>query len=138
VSSFTKEVIVSPKKDGKRWELKEEFEYYTDLLGERRVFKVPPGFVTDFASIPKPFLALPFITYHDKFNKAAVIHDWLYHTKEVQRKVADRIFLEGLLVLGIPKWKAYLFYAVVRLFGWTHWKRKNKKEDDKNENPIAA
>jgi len=55
--------------------------------------------------------------------KVAVVHDWLYHTKEIPRYLADRIFLEALLVLGIPRWKAYLFYIVVRLFGWMRWRR---------------
>ena len=124
MSSFTRKLVVSLEPNGKRWKLEKEFSYYTDLLGERRTFTVPAGFETDFASIPKPLLALPFIRWRDKFNKAAVVHDWLYHTKEVDRKTADQIFLEALLVLGIPRWKAYLFYAAVRLFGWTHWKKK--------------
>jgi len=123
MSSFTRKLVVSLEPNGKRWRLVEDFKYYTDLLGERKTFTVPAGFETDFASIPKPLLALPFIRWRDKFNKAAVVHNWLYHTQEVDRKTADRIFLEALLVLGIPRWKAYLFYAAVRLFGWTHWKK---------------
>ena len=123
MSSFTEKLIVSLESNGKRWKLEKEFSYYTDLLGERKTFTVPAGFETDFASIPKPLLALPLIRWRDKFNKASVIHDWLYCTKKVDRKTADRIFLEALLVLGIPRWKAYLFYAAVRLFGWTHWKK---------------
>ena len=129
MSSFTRKLVVSLEPNGKRWKLEELFEYYTDLLGERKTFTVPAGFETDFASIPKPLLALPFIRWRHKFNKAAVIHDWLYYTKEVDRKTADRIFLEALLVLGIPRWKAYLFYAAVRLFGWTHWEKKKLQED---------
>jgi len=124
MSSFTEKLIVSLEPNGKRWKLEKEFSYYTDLLGERKTFTVPTGFETDFASIPKFLLGLPIFKWRDKFNKAAVVHDWLYHTKEVDRKTADRIFLEGLLVLGIPRWKAYLFYVTVRLFGWTHWRKK--------------
>ena len=124
MSSFTRKLIVSLEPNGKKWRLEEDFEYYTDLLGERRTFTVPAGFETDFASIPKFLIGLPIFKWRDKFNKAAVIHDHLYHTGEVDRKTADRIFLEALLVLGIPRWKAYLFYGAVRLFGWTHWKKK--------------
>jgi len=119
MSSFTRKLVVSLLPGGKKWRLEEEFSYYTDMFGERKVFKVPVGFETDFASIPKIFI--PFLEWRDKFNKAAVVHDWLYHTKELPRKDADKVFLEAMLVLGIPKWKAYLFYLVVRLFGWLRW-----------------
>jgi len=40
------------------------------------------------------------------------------------RKTSDRIFLEAMEVLGIPKWKRYLFYYTVRLFGWWYWYRR--------------
>ena len=122
MSSFTKKLIVSLEPNGRKWKLEEEFSYYTILNGEKKTFTVPKGFETDFASIPKIFISLPFIKWKDKFNKAAVVHDWLYNIKEVDRKTADKIFLEAMLVLGIPRWKAYLFYIVVRLFGWSHWK----------------
>jgi len=123
MSSFTEKLVVSLEPNGKRWKLEKEFSYYTDLLGERKTFTVLAGFETDFASIPKFLIGLPIFKWRDKFNKASVVHDWLYHTKEVDRKTADRIFLEALLVLEIPRWKAYFFYWAVRLFGWTHWKK---------------
>jgi hypothetical protein len=140
MSSFTEKLIVSLEPNGRKWKLEEDFTYYTEIFKDKGIDRyyitVPAGFETDFASVPKIFILL--LRWRDKFNKASVVHDWLYHTKEVPRRIADRIFLEGLTILGIPKWKAYLFYWVVRLLGWTHWKRKNKKEGDKNENPIAV
>ena len=119
MSRFTEKIIVSLEPDGKKWRLEADFEYYTDLTPERKYIKIPAGFETDFASIPKIFL--PFLEYRDKFNKAAVIHDWLYHSKQFDRKLADRIFFEAMEVLGIAKWKRYLFYYIVRIFGWRYY-----------------
>jgi len=108
--------------DGKKWRLSEKFSVYTEQLGEEKVWiEVPEGFETDFASIPKIFI--PFLAWKDKFNKASVVHDWLYHTKQFDRKTSDKIFLELQLALGISKYKAYLFYYTVRMFGWLYWRK---------------
>ena len=108
--------------DGKKWRLSEKFSVYTEQLGEEKVWiEVPEGFETDFASIPKIFI--PFLEWKDKFNKASVVHDYLYHTKITTRKQADKIFLELMLVLGINKYKAYIFYYMVRVFGWLYWRK---------------
>ena len=120
MSAFTEKLVVSLK-DGNKWILEEPFQYYTDIFPARRIISIKAGFETDFASIPKLFL--PFLSYKDKFNKAAVVHDYLYASKQFSRKDADRMFLEGLLVLKIPKWKAYIFYMLVRLFGWYRWNK---------------
>jgi Protein of unknown function (DUF1353). len=108
--------------DGKKWRLSEKFSVYTEQLGEEKVWiEVEEGFETDFASIPKIFL--PFLEWRDKFNKASVVHDWLYHTKQFDRKTSDKIFLELQLALGINKYKAYIFYFMVRSFGWLYWRK---------------
>ncbi|RUM58267.1 MAG: hypothetical protein DSY59_04290 [Persephonella sp.] len=83
------------------------------------------GFRTDFASIPR--ILYPLIKDRDKFNKAAVVHDWLYYSQQFDRKTSDRIFLEAMEVVGISLWKRYLFYLVVRIFGWIRWKRRTTK-----------
>ncbi|MBX0311246.1 MAG: DUF1353 domain-containing protein [Sulfurihydrogenibium sp.] len=114
---------VELESNGKKWKLSEKFIVFTEQAGEEKIWiEVEEGFETDFASIPKVFI--PFLQWRDKFNKASVIHDWLYHTKMFDRKTADRVFLELMLALGINKFKAYLFYYVVRVFGWTHWRKK--------------
>jgi hypothetical protein len=108
--------------NGKKWRLSEKFVVYTEQAGEEKVWiEVEEGFETDFASIPKIFI--PFLEWRDKFNKASVVHDWLYHTKQFDRKTADKIFLELMLALGINKYKAYIFYYMVRMFGWLYWRR---------------
>jgi hypothetical protein len=107
--------------NGKKWRLLERFIVYTEQTGEKIWIEVEEGFETDFASIPKIFI--PMLEWKDKFNKAAVVHDWLYHTKMFDRKTSDRVFLELMLTLGINKYKAYIFYYTVRLFGWLYWRK---------------
>jgi len=119
---LTTPLIVRLEFNGAKWRLAEPFSAYTDIPKEREWIHVSEGFETDFASIPIVFM--PFLTWKDKFNKASVVHDYLYYTKRYPRHIADKIFLELQIALGVEKWKAYTFYYVVRLFGWTHWNRK--------------
>jgi hypothetical protein len=113
---------VELESNGKKWRLVERFSVFTEQAGDERVWiEVEEGFETDFASIPKVFM--PFLEWRDKFNKASVIHDWLYHIKMFDRKTSDRVFLELMLVLGINKYKTYIFYFMVRAFGWFYWRK---------------
>jgi hypothetical protein len=112
----------------------ESFIYEIGELGSHRSIRVPAGFRTDFASVPRPFRNLfsPAGTY----GKAAVIHDYLYNdgyvtemlidsetgdTYErhinVSRKEADDIFLEGMIVLGVGWWTRTLIYRAIRFGG---------------------
>jgi len=164
-------VSLDPKGDGQYWYLEKEFEYYEILGNERelldkqklpreyleninkqqsstenniiiRIVKVPKGFRTDFASIPKILFALPFINYKDKFNKAAVLHDFCYCSKLLNRKECDKLFLNAMKVLGIPLWKRYLFYYTVRIFGGSHYGNRSKKYNiefcNKIDNPASV
>uniref|UniRef100_A0A6M3J8R7 DUF1353 domain-containing protein n=1 Tax=viral metagenome TaxID=1070528 RepID=A0A6M3J8R7_9ZZZZ len=119
MSSFTSPLIVTPLPDGRSWKLVQEFDYYIGKESNQNIIHVPEGFVTDFASVPRPlwFLMPPWGVY----GKAAVIHDYGYSTKIRTRKETDQIFLEGMLVLGTPKWMAKLMYFAVDKFGWLAW-----------------
>ncbi|EBC4096737.1 DUF1353 domain-containing protein, partial [Salmonella enterica] len=48
---------------------------------------------------------------------AAIIHDYLYDNALRTKQEADRIFLDGMTVLGVPQWKRIIMYYAVRLFG---------------------
>ncbi|ECI4647093.1 phage tail protein, partial [Salmonella enterica subsp. salamae] len=39
------------------------------------------------------------------------------------KKEADLIFLDGMTVLGVPKWKRTIMYCAVRLFGRGNYRR---------------
>ncbi len=155
MSSFTKKLKVSPLPDGRNWEVEEPFTYHIGTKFSRHYIRVKKGFVTDFAStdvlqwianivlilysglvwiLPHwtgvVFLAIVFlalsITPYGKQGKGAVLHDWLYHSKEIMgkpitRKVADDVFLEAMIVAKTTIWKARLIYYGVRIGGWPAW-----------------
>lgn len=78
---------------------------------------VPPWFITDLASIPKGFHWLISDDGYERF--AAVIHDWLCVSAEVDRKVADEIFYEACFVAGVPTIKNRVMYRAVRAYSVT-------------------
>jgi hypothetical protein len=87
-----------------RWSLLEALNYQ----GERDLFKVPAGFVTDFASVPGLFTWL--VPRYGRFTKAAILHDFLCdEAKEGRfiRSQADGIFrrvMRELCVGFIRRW----------------------------------
>jgi len=130
MSKFTAPLLIIPLEDGKRFEIawaslvdKAQFEENGDMVFDLQSFRyeighegsnsyVEPGvgFVTDFASIPRPLWWL--LPKWGKYGKAAVIHDYLYRHKTydvktslggslrvpIGRKRADQIMLEAMAV----------------------------------------
>ena len=134
MSSFTTPLSISPMPDGRRWRLNRSFLYCIGEADSTNVVVVMAGFVTDFASVPRPLWWL--IPSWGKYGKAAVIHDYLYQTHAIQikykglytklivtRKEADDIFLEAMGVLNVAKWRKTVMYKAVRLFGWLAWRK---------------
>lgn len=83
---------------------------------KRIVVVAPPGFITDFASMPRAVRRVaPAIGRH---AEAAVIHDWLYALgvpgDEAQRALADRVFLRAMERLGVPWGVRRAMHAAVR------------------------
>lgn len=104
--------------DGRTWRVTAEFDFASQVL--ERIVRVPVGFVTDFASIPRLFWAIlpPTGTY----GKAAVIHDDCYQNPEmiappVSRLLADRTLREGMIALDVPWVTRAVIYWAVRAFG---------------------
>lgn len=95
------------------WKLVEPLEYQSDLL--KRTLTVPAGFVTDFASVPR--IPVAFLLTGNSAHEAAVVHDWLYSTHEVDRATADAVFREACVACGTYGWKAWLMWAGVRVGG---------------------
>ena len=125
--SFLTPLVVEVMPSGKRFRLFLPFTFAASEL----TIRVMPGFETDFASIPR--FARLLISKLGRYNKAAVIHDAIYqamfYTLNVNRhtftrKDADRIFLEGMVALGVAPWKRRLMYWGVRLGGWAAWKKR--------------
>ena len=82
MGAFLTPLVVQPLSDGRHWMVMAPFRYRIGFAQSPVYVDVPTGFVTDFASIPKPFWMLtpPFGFY----SKPAAAHDKLYHDGIVQ------------------------------------------------------
>ncbi|EBC7338196.1 DUF1353 domain-containing protein [Salmonella enterica] len=96
------------------WRVHEPFTFYLSDDNSDAI-EVPAGFITDLATIPRIFWSL--MPPDGKYAKAAIIHDYLYDNALRTKREADRIFLDGMTVLGVPRWKRTIMYWAVRLFG---------------------
>lgn len=126
MSSFTTPLIISYLND-RNWQLEENFIYYTsagEIFFQSIQVKVPNGFITNFASIPRVFWSI--LPPTGSYGKAAVIHDYLYATGKFSRWKADRVFREAMQILKVPNWKIFVIYWAVRLFGSLNYNRRKK------------
>jgi len=114
--------VLAPLPDG-NWVLLKNLEIKLE-----KVYFVPKGTTTDFASIPR-WLWCIFPPHDYEYLRASILHDFLYRSQIKPRRVADKLFLKAMLKDGTPKWKAYLMYFAVRVFGRFAWER-NKKEGE--------
>jgi hypothetical protein len=119
MSRFTRILTVSPLADGRTWYLKEEFGYDVGSEGSGDSIDVPVGFLTDFASVPRPFWWL-FPTW-GRYGNAAVIHDYCYWLQSISRRRADQVFLEAMGVLGVGRITRAVLFSAVRVFGGVPW-----------------
>lgn len=103
--------------DDGQWILTAPLIYRSDVAME--TFIVPAGFQTDLASVPR--LPIVYELTGDTSDEAAVVHDFLYSTHKVERKMADAVLREASAVTGVPAWRRWMMWAGVRCFGWSHW-----------------
>ena len=94
---------------------------YRGDVGEQSVdVMVPDAFETDFASVPRLFWWL--VPPLGRYAKATVIHDYLYVTGELSRKLADNVLYQAMLDLQVNVWLARVIHAAVRLWGFFYWR----------------
>jgi hypothetical protein len=103
-----------------KWELLSDFCYHVGDYPSKEIITVPKGTITDLASVPRSLWAI--YPPHGKYAKAAIVHDYLYQ-KQAGKEYADSIFLEGMKVLGVPKYHANVLYYVVAAFGHAAYKK---------------
>lgn len=105
--------------DGRRMRLIATLAYQA---ADYRWFEVPVGFTTDFASIPQ-FLWSFGLDPHGRYDRPAVLHDYLYQfaPNRITRADADRLLRQAMGTVGVPAWQRFLIYAGVRLGGWKPW-----------------
>mgnify|MGYP001615594605 CR=1 FL=1 len=111
--------------EGVRWELLSTFVVIVNgMEADQRIIRVPGGFLTDFASVPR--LPIVYMAYANRAHLPAIAHDFLYREggTEEDREYADNVFLHGMLGTLVPDGEnslteedAYQMYNGVRLGG---------------------
>lgn len=96
------------------WRVISRFRYQSDVAG---LVEVPAGYVTDLCSQPQATMSL----LGECAQQPSVPHDYAYSTHCMTRAAADRMLYEACILTGIPRWKAALIYAGVRVGGASHW-----------------
>lgn len=83
---------------------------------------VPRGFVTDFASIPKPLQVLRgLLPTTDRYGTAALVHDYLYWRQDCTREESDNIMAMAMTDAGVPLLERRIIHEGVRQFGQSAW-----------------
>ena len=108
--------------DGDSWILWQPFGYVSKV-GD--IINVPAGFKTDLASIPWLFRRI--LPKSGEYNKACVIHDWMYKTHLFERSKCDDILLEAMEFEGVGYCKRYTIYWAVRAGGWLPWANEERQ-----------
>ena len=111
----------------------ESGDFITLMKSEREIFNgkvltVPAGFSYDGASVPRFFWRIVFPPVHPKSRRAALFHDFIYrtHPEGWTKADADCLFYNLLLEDGVPKWRAWLAYQGVNLFGRIAWETRGE------------
>lgn len=94
-----------------------------DVRVDNIEYRVPANFITDLASIPR-LLWVWFPPHDSRVVAPSILHDYFYSGEtKVSRKFADDVFYNHMLVEGFPRYKAWLFWSGVRIFGWWSFKK---------------
>lgn len=92
----------------------------------QRIIRVPPGSMTDFASVPR----LPFVymSYANKVHLESVLHDHLYTVggNVEDFNFANRVFLDAMLCNSVQDGElseadAHSMFNAVSMFGRDHF-----------------
>jgi len=109
---FLTEPLYRDLSDGHRAVLMQDLVFTTEC-GRVRV-RVPMGFVTDWASVPR--VLWPIFPPRGPWNRAAIVHDFL--CVEGDRFLADAIFRVAMRETNVPRWRKLLMYYAVRFYSW--------------------
>ncbi len=93
---------------------------YRYTIGETdQTIRIPAGFVTDYASIPSAFWGI--LGPHGRYQRATVVHDYLYWSQSCTREQADNLLLIAMKELGVGWVDRSMIYRGVRAGGASPW-----------------
>jgi hypothetical protein len=91
----------------------------SDQAGKFDATEAPAGFVTDLASVPRPFWSL--LRPDDDYAYAAIIHDYMYWVQARPREMADQVLKFAMADFDVASWKITAIYDAVRSQGQRAW-----------------
>ena len=88
--------------------------------------KIPAGFITDGASVPRVFRWL-FSRVGSAHQVAALLHDYLYSEQLLSRRHADRMYFKVCKHMGVGTPAAVAMYGALILFGSAAWSKNGRR-----------
>lgn len=106
-----------PFVDGRNWIVRQPLTYTIGVSHDS--LTVPPGFVTDFASIPPALHSI--IQQNGPYLLPAVVHDYLYWKQTCTRAQADQILLLAMIENNVRPVHRTAIYEAVKAAGSFAW-----------------
>lgn len=104
--------------DDERFKLTKPLLYQSDILLKEApnvkdgILEMMPGFVTDFSSVPR--VPIIYELFGNRAHHESVPHDFMYQTHLVPKHMADRVFLEAMMVRKKPGYiRVPMYWGVV-------------------------
>jgi hypothetical protein len=98
--------------------LMEDMAYQIGDTSERII--VPAGFVTDWASIPRPLWTFGLAPF-GQYTRAAIIHDYLYWSHKCTRDQANRLLVIAMKESEVGAFDVGIIYGGVSAGGGSAW-----------------
>lgn len=93
---------------------KDRFRVYKDF--KCYGYTIHKGFITNGADIPRILWSL-FPPNSPEYLSAVVLHDFMCaNVGKYGYEMADRMFYEAMIEIGVSKWKAKLFYVCCNIY----------------------
>ena len=89
----------------------------------KKRLKIHAGFQSDGASVPRIAWSISGLTPDGMLRAGALMHDYLYRIRghflsaPTKRKDADKVFYDLMIAAGVARYRAWIAYRAVRLFG---------------------
>lgn len=91
---------------------------------------VKKGFDFDGASIPKWLWSIYGSPLNGNYVVASLIHDGLYASQKVSKRMSDKIFLDIMKQSNVGYLKRTSMYLAVAVFGGKDWKEASEYKDE--------
>lgn len=110
--------LLQPFADGEDWMLESPMIFKAGRKNPM-ILIVPRGFVTDYASVPRPLRLL--LPREGTYGNAAVLHDYLYWRQDCTRAQSDNIMVIAMTEAGVSESTLRAIQLGIRLGGQGSW-----------------